>query len=175
MKKNFFLLLLGFALVFFQIWLLPALLPFRLKPGLFLLVVVYIGIYAEFSRGAVHSLFLGWFQDVYAGNSMGLYGLVFLIIYFIVRYVASRINAEAPGTFYYLVLFATLGEAVLVCFFQAFFTEPGALWSVVFQNLLQQVLLNLVFAFLLLRLLQWLKGKTQWVLPVPGRPQHGDI
>ena len=108
MKKTLFMVVLGLFVIFLQTWLFPSLLPFRLKPDLFLIIVVYIGIYAEFHRGAFFSLLYGWFQDVFAGHSMGLYGLVFLIIFFMVRYCASRFNAEARGTFYYLIFFGTL-------------------------------------------------------------------
>ena len=175
MKNALLMLLLGLGVIFLQTWLFPSLFPFRLKPDLFLIIVVYIGIYAGFCRGAVFSLFFGWFQDVFAGNSMGLYGLVFLIIYFMVRFGASRFNVEALGTFYYLVFFGTLAEAFLVCFFQAFFTDAGMLWYVVIQNLFPQVLLNMLFAFLLLRILQLVQWTTDWVVPVPGRSSHGDL
>jgi len=168
-KKNLFMILLGLAVIFLQTWLFPNILPFRLKPDLFLIIVVYIGIYAEFHRGAAFSLLFGWFQDVFAGNAMGLFGLVFLIIYFMVRYGAARFNAEALGTFYYLVFFGTLVEAFLVCFFQTFFTEAGMLWYVVIQGLFPQLLLNMLFAFLFLRVLVLLQWTTDGIVPVPGR------
>ena len=175
MKRFLLMVLLGLGIIFLQTWLFPSLLPFRLKPDLFLIFVVYIGVYAEFHRGAALSLLFGWFQDVFAGNSMGLYGLVFLIIYFLVRYGASRINAEALGTFYYLVFFGTLSEAFLVCFFQTFFTDAGMLWYVVIQNLFPQVLLNMLFAFLLLKILWLLCWLTETTVPVPGRSAKDDF
>lgn len=169
MKRFFLMILLGLTIIFLQTWLFPSLLPFRLKPDLFLILVVYFGIYAEFYRGAAFSLLFGWFQDVFAGNSMGLYGLVFLMIYFIVRYGASRFNAEALGTFYYLVFFSTLTEAFLVCFFQTFFTAAGMLWYIVIQNLLPQLLLNMLSAFLFVRILLLLQWTTELAVPIPGR------
>jgi rod shape-determining protein MreD len=175
MKKFFFMILLGLTIIFLQTWFFPSLLPFRLKPDLFLILVVYIGIYSEFYRGAAFSLLFGWFQDVFAGNSMGLYGLVFLIIYFLVRYGASRFNAEALGTFYYLVFFGTLTGAFLVCFFQSFFTDAGMLWYVVIQNLFPQLFLNMLFAFLLLRILLLLQWTTELAFPVPGRSSKDDF
>lgn len=175
MKKSLLMILLGLAVIFLQTWMFPSLLPFRLKPDLFLIIVVYIGIYAEFHRGAAFSLLFGWFQDVFAGNSMGLFGLIFLIIYFMVRYGASRFNAEALGTFYYLVFFGTLVEAFLVCFFQTFFTEAGMLWYVVIQNLFPQIILNMLFAFLFLRMLLLVQWTTAWIVPVPGRSKRDEL
>ena len=175
MKKSLLMVLLGLAVIFLQTWFFPSFLPFRLKPDLFLILVVYIGVYAGFHRGAVFSLLFGWFQDVFAGNSMGLFGLVFLIIYFMVRYGASRFNAEALGTFYYLVFFGTLAEAFLVCFFQTFFTEAGMLWYVVIQNLFPQIILNMLFAFLILRMLLLVQWTTDWNVPVPGRSGRDEL
>lgn len=175
MKSCFLMILLGLVIILFQTWLFPSFVPFRLKPDLFLILVVYLGIYAGFYRGVLFSLLFGLFQDVFAGNSMGLYGLVFALIFLLVRYAASRFNAEALGTFYYLLVFSTFATAALTCFFQLFFTDSGLLWYVVAQNFIPQVLLNILFAFLLLRLLLLLQRTTERALPIPGRSSHDDF
>ncbi len=149
--------LLGLAGILVETALAPALLPLRLTPELLLVLVIYLGLYRQgFCRGlAAYSL--GLLQDSFAGSCLGLYGLIFLVLYLILRGLAERLNTESPGLLLFMVLCGTLLQTVLLIFLLGFLTDTGPIWRNILRSLPLQALLNMVCAWLLLCILQLLR------------------
>lgn len=142
--------LLGLAGILVETALAPALLPLQLTPELLLILVIYLGLYRQGISGGVAAYTLGLLQDSFAGSCLGLYGLVFLILYLILRGLAERFNTESPALLLFMVLCGTILQAALLIFLLGFLSDAGAVWRNILRSLPLQTLLNLGCAWLLL-------------------------
>lgn len=159
---------LGFVFLLLQTTLLPALLPLHFKPDLLLILVVYLGLNEGPVRGGALAYGLGCLQDVFAAGYPGLYGLAFLGVFLAVRGMVARLNTESSVLLLLLVAIGTLLQSALLLFALGFFADAGALWVIILRGLLPQILLNLLAAFLLIRLATWLQRRFAPHLKVPG-------
>jgi rod shape-determining protein MreD len=159
---------LGFVLLVLQTTLVPVLLPLHFKPDLLLILVVYLGLHEGYVRGGTLAYVLGCLQDVFAAGYPGLFGLAFLGVFLAVRGMAIRLNTESSVLLLLLVAIGTLLQSALLLFALGFFADAGALWVIILKGLLPQVLLNLLAAFLLIRITTWLQRRFAPRLRVPG-------
>lgn len=93
MKRVIFLLLLGFFIIIFQTSLLRYLGPF--KPNLILILVIYVGIFYEYKRGAIISFILGYLVDIFSGNIAGLNTFINLTIFNLIVLMKEKIIFES--------------------------------------------------------------------------------
>jgi rod shape-determining protein MreD len=168
MTRLFAYLSLGFFFLLLQTTLLPALLPLHFKPDLLLILVVYLGLHEGYVRGGALSYVLGCLQDVFAAGYPGLHGLALLGVFLALRGVVARLNAESSVLLLLLVAIGTLLQSALLLFALGFFADAGALWVIILKGLLPQILLNLLAAFLLIRITTWLLRRFAPHLKVPG-------
>jgi rod shape-determining protein MreD len=108
--------LIGIGLLFLQSAVLPGLLPWQFKPDLLLVLIVYLGFQEASFKAGVATYLLGLLQDTFAGTCLGLYGLVFLILFLAVKGASGRLNAESPVLLFFIVLCGTLLEAFILIF-----------------------------------------------------------
>ncbi len=148
---------LGLAGILVETALAPTLLPLRLTPELLLILVIYLGLYRQGFCGGLAAYTLGLLQDSFAGSCLGLYGLIFLLLYLILRGLAERLNTESPALLFFMVLCGTLFQAAMLIFLLGFLTDTGPVWRNILRSLPLQVLLNLICAWLLLSILQLLR------------------
>ncbi len=149
--------LLGLAGILVESALAPALLPLHLKPELLLVLVIYLGLYRQGFSAGLAAYTIGLLQDSFAGSCLGLYGLIFLVLYLILRGLAERLNAESPALLLFMVLCGTLLQAAMLIFLLGFLTDAGPVWRNILRSLPLQSLLNLICAWLLLNILQRLR------------------
>lgn len=149
--------LLGLAGVLVETAVAPFLLHLQLTPELLLILVIYLGLYHQGFSGGLAAYTLGLLQDSFAGSTLGLYGLIFLTLYLILRGLAERLNTESPALLLFMVLCGTLLQAVLLIFLLGFLTDAGAVWRNILRSLPLQTVLNLVCAWLLFNILQLLR------------------
>jgi len=161
-----FYLLFGLVGLLIQTAVFPRIFPFYLKPDLILVLIVYIGISEKYSSGGLFSYCFGLLLDVFAGSSLGMYGVVFLLIFFGVRSTICYFNSENPFLLLFLVFCATLFQASLLVLLGAF-AEAGALWQIVLHHLPGQLLMNVVAAVLLMLFVTWLQKRFSRLV-VPG-------
>jgi rod shape-determining protein MreD len=151
--------LIGIGLLFLQSAVLPGLLPWQFKPDLLLVLIVYLGFQEASFKAGVATYLLGLLQDTFAGTCLGLYGLVFLILFLAVKGASGRLNAESPVLLFFIVLCGTLLEALILIFTLGFFAEAGRSWSIIASGLAWQLLLNLAGAWMLFRAGSWLRQR----------------
>ena len=96
-----------------------------------------------------------------------MHGFVLLAIFLAVRAIVSRVNAESSALLLALVFLGTVLQGALTVFALEFFLVDGQFWPQILWALPFQVLINLVAAFLLLKLALWLQIKF---LPRRGMP-----
>jgi len=162
----YFLLGLGFLAL--QSALLPRFLPFETKPDLLLILVIYLGLHEDYLRGAGLSYVLGCLFDVFAGSSPGLYGTAFLATFLAVRGTASQLNTESSILLLFMVFCGSLFQAGILVFPLGFFADAGSLWSIILRHLPSQVLINLVVAYLLLKVVNRLQKRFFPRSRIPG-------
>jgi len=167
MNRILMYLAMGGVALILQTVLLPALLPAGFKPDLILILVIYLGLHEKIWRGGILTYLLGRGFDVFAGSFPGLYGFVLLGIFLAVRAIVSRVNAESSLLLLGLVLLGTLLQGALTLFALEFFIADGRFWPQVLWTLPLQILLNLLAAFLFLKLALWIQLKF---LPRQGMP-----
>lgn len=145
--------LLGLAGILVQTAVAPLLLPLYLTPELLLILVIYLGLYRQGFYGGLAAYTLGLMQDSFAGSCLGLYALIFLVLYLILRGLAERLNTESPLSLLFMVLCGTLLQAALLIFLLGFLSDAGPAWRTILHSLPIQTLLNLACAWLLLNVL----------------------
>jgi rod shape-determining protein MreD len=142
---------------YFLLGLAGILVEAALAPTLLLILVIYLGLYRQGFCGGLAAYTLGLLQDSFAGSCLGLYGLIFLVLYLILRGLAERLNTESPALLLFMVLCGTLFQAAMLIFLLGFLTDAGPVWRNILRSLPLQVLLNLICAWLLLYTLQLLR------------------
>ena len=155
-RTMIYLALAGIAVVL-QTVLLPVVLQGYYKPDLLLILVIYLGLHEEPLRGGLLVYLIGWCCDGVAGVFPGLNGFVMISIFMVVRGIVARINTESSLLLLLLVAAGTVLQSALVAFALDFFSQTVRIWSQVVWQLPVQLLLNLMAAFVLLRLAVWLQ------------------
>ncbi|AMV72932.1 hypothetical protein JCM30471_35700 [Desulfuromonas carbonis] len=158
--------LLGYLFILLQAGLLPRMIPLGFAPDLLLILIVYLGLNEDYLRGSFLAYLLGCFLDVFAGSSLGLYGMALLAVFLTVRGAVGRFNAENSLLLLFMVGCGTLLEGAVIIGL-GFLADIDQLWVVILPRLSLQMLLNLCFAWLLLKLVTGLQRR---LLPRRGIP-----
>jgi rod shape-determining protein MreD len=175
MKHLFVYLMVGLVFMLLQTTLLPRLLPLSLMPNLLLILVLYLGLSETFGRALLLCLILGLLQDSFSSTSLGLYGVVNLVIFLQVRLLSTRLSAESPSLLLLLVAGGTLVQAVLIGFFLTLFAEAGSVLQILLPALPGQLLANLLAATGLLGILLVLQpqfGSRSGMAGLPHQSRH---
>lgn len=154
MKSIFFYLLLGLVLAVAET-LVPEALP--VKPNLLLLLVLTLGLKEKVVFGGPVSWLLGCLQDSLSGSSLGLYGLVYLILYLNVRSIAGHLNSESPTLLLFVFVSGTLLQGLILIFTLGFLAEHGTYWRQILATMPGQLLINLLAGIVFLQCAAWLR------------------
>ncbi len=149
--RGFFLFL--FTGVFFallQSSVLPLFLPPDWRPNLILILVLYLGLSENLSRALIAGLLLGAIQDSFCGPSLGLYVSVYLVIVLVTRVISEQLNIESPPLLLLLIAGGTLLQNLLVGFYLTVLAESAPVLHILLPALPKQLLINLLFASILL-------------------------
>ena len=152
--KGFFLFL--FTGVFFallQSSVLPLFFPPDWRPNLILILILYLGLSENLPRALIAGLLLGAIQDSFCGSSLGLYVSVYLVIVLVTRVISEQLNIESPPLLLLLIAGGTLLQNLLVGFYLTVLAESAPVFHILLPALPKQLLVNLLFASMLLFLL----------------------
>ena len=89
MRRFFILLLSAYLLAIFQSAVTSELLPNFMKPDLMLILVTYLGVSPSLVAGAVLVLSCGLFYETFSGGPSGLFLLIYLSIFFLIKLMAK--------------------------------------------------------------------------------------
>ena len=162
----FFYFLVGLICLMVQTAIFPRFFPVHLKPDLLLILVVYLGVNEQYGRGGIAAYFLGILLDVYAGTFMGMYGMAFLVILFVVRGTVSFFNSENPFLLLFMVFCGTLLETAMLILLGGL-AKAGDVWLVIARWILPQVLLNVLVAYIIMFMLTRLQRRLPRLV-IPG-------
>ena len=161
-----FYALFGLACLLIQTAVFPRIIPVQFKPDLMLILIVYLGISEKYGSGGLFAFCIGLLYDVFAGSAFGMYGMIFLLVFFSVRSTIDYFNAENPFLLLFLVACGTVLQAGLLILLGAL-AEAGALWQIVLQHFPGQLLANTVAAALLILTITYLQKRFPRLV-VPG-------
>ena len=82
-----------------------------------LALVVFLGLRANTAEGAFTAFAIGYLLDVFTGRPTGLYPFLAVLIFLMVRLLASVVDARARGLYAAMTAGATLAHALLAVFF----------------------------------------------------------
>jgi rod shape-determining protein MreD len=150
----FIYLILGLILAVAET-LMPEALP--VKPNLLLLLVLTLGLREKIVFGGPAAWLLGCLQDSLSGSSLGLFGLVYLILYLSLRSIAGHLNSESPMLLLFLVFSGTLLQGLILIFTMGFLSEHGTYWRQILLGMPGQLLINLLAGWLFLHFSKWLR------------------
>ncbi len=142
--------LLGLFFMLLQTTVIPWAVPAMFKPDLLLILVIYIGLSESLVRGAALTYLLGTLHDVFAGAYLGLYGLVFLVLFLAARGAMRWFDTENSPLLLALVFFGTIFKGLLVIFVLGIFADAGQVWPLILKNIPTQVFASLAAAVLIL-------------------------
>jgi rod shape-determining protein MreD len=128
-----------------------------LKPNLLLLLVLTLGLREKVIFGGPLAWLLGCLQDGLSGASLGLYGLVYLILYLMVRSIAGHLNSESPVLLLFLVFSSTLLQGLILIFTLGFLAEHGTYWRKILTAMPGQLLATLIAGLIFLQCSDWLR------------------
>ncbi len=152
MNRTLFYLVLAGVAVILQTLLLPLVMPGHYKPDLILILVVYLGLHEDPWRGGLLVYLMGCCFDGVAGTFPGLSGFFLLGLFLAVRGIVTRVNTESSPLLLLLVFAGTVLQVFLIAFALDFFSRTAGLWPQILRQLPLQLLLNILAAFVLLRL-----------------------
>lgn len=162
-----YLSLAGIAVVL-QTVLMPLVFHGYYKPDLILILVIYLGLHEESWRCGLLVYLLGWCFDGLSGVFPGLSGFVLLGIFLAVRGIVTRVNTESSPLLLLLVAVGSIQQSILVAFALDFFSQTVRVWPQMIWQLPVQLLLNLMAAFVLLRVTVWLQRTFMPRSNLPG-------
>ncbi len=87
-----FFFLLGTFLLIVQTSVFPALPKWLGKPDLLFILLIFLALRMPVFQGGVLTLLFGLEMDIFSGVFLGLYPLVYLILFFIVRWVSKILS-----------------------------------------------------------------------------------
>lgn len=141
---------LGLVFMLLQTTIIPWVVPPFFKPDMLLILVIYISLSESLLRGALLTYFLGTLHDVFAGAYLGLYGLVFLILFVTARAAMRWFDTENAPLLLALVFFGTILKGLLVLFALGLFADAGNVWPLIMKTIPTQAFASLIAAMMLL-------------------------
>lgn len=130
-----------------------------------LALVVFLGLRANTVEGAFTSFAVGYLLDVFTGRPTGLYPFLGVLVFLLVRLLASFVDARARVLYAAMSGAATFGHALLAVLFSWLTSLSGGTVATL-SGVPLQIALSCVTAFLLWPLLMKLD-------PGQERPQRG--
>jgi hypothetical protein len=102
------LLLLSYLLTLLQSTWISEIVPLFMKPDLILVFVVYVGTLPYLFSGAAVAVFCGLLYELFSGAPGGLFVLIYLVLFFLLRFLAKVVLIGESLSFRLLLIFAAL-------------------------------------------------------------------
>lgn len=143
MKKKVFYFLTAVLLLFIQT---HPFLPFGkggIRPDLFFVLSVYVGISCQIINGSLVCFFLGYFLEVYSGASSGLYSTIYLSTFIAIRVLLKYFSFDTVTKIMALLCACfTVKFFIMLIYFCIIYDHSFALFRKIF-------FLELVYTFIL--------------------------
>jgi len=140
MRRILLPLLLGVIFLTLQTTLLASLPIQRIRPDIILILTLYLGLFYSPISGGILALFMGFFMDLFSGNSFGLYTLSRPLIFYVAQFFKGRFYLENfSSQFLFVFIFGLVEGLVLLILLSVLNPRPlGHLYPLFFTLLLPQ-------------------------------------
>ena len=165
MKKKIFCLLTAFLLLFIQT---HPYLPFGrggIRPDLFFVLAVYVGVSSNILTGSFICFFLGYGIEIFSGTNTGLYSTIYLSVFLVIKILLKYFSFDGLIKLIFLLFVCFLIKFVIVFFSFYFIYEYD--YSVFKKIFLLETFYTLIlspFVFMLLIKTEGYKKDTPYFL-----------
>lgn len=143
MKRLGLYLTIAISLILIQTSVLPLFIGIKLRPDLILLFVLYLGLNETPLAGAFYAWLLGCLLDVFCGMTLGLNGMIMLLI-FCGTYMGGRqLNLENDLVMLLATIIGTISNSLLLILTLLFFSEQNKSSLLILNGLPAQLVINL--------------------------------
>lgn len=148
MKKNLFLVVSLFFVIIFDI-LFFKLLPFYMRPNLFLGYIVFLALFFSHIDTIIWSFLGGVFLDFMYLRVFGINSIVFLITGYLIGWLNKRVDETRKGVQIIVLFLASLLYYLLYIFFSVILNLPTKIFPSIFSG----VISTIIFSYLQLQIL----------------------
>lgn len=162
MKRLALYLIGGIFLVLVQTSILPLFFGLTLRPDLILLLVLFIGLNETPISGAFYSWLLGCILDVFCGTTLGLNGMIMLLI-FCGTYMGGRqLNLKNDLVMLVATVLGTISNSLLLILTLLCFSEQRQSSFLILNGLPAQLFINLITVLSVTILLSVIRTRSQY-------------
>ena len=134
-----------------------------IKINFLLIIVVFCGLHRKLLEGVVIASILGYFMDLFSPGHLGLYSLLFVILFLMIKNISSKIYFKAEFMNVFWTFTATITSNFFILIMYATTENFENFYASFLKMLLPEALLNAFaapFVFKILKLLDLLTDKT---------------
>jgi len=153
------IILLIILAVVLQSIVLPAYLAEAFRPGILLVIVVYLGFRAGMRVGIPSSFGLGLVQDTLSGIYFGLNGFSYLLVFLLFHEASERLYTGSRLLMMLGAFMATVITALVHLGLLLVFSASAGVYTSIFGALIPQALTNAVVSGLLFRVIPLAAGE----------------
>ena len=125
MKRILFFLILGILTLTFQTTLLGFVPIQRIRPDFMLIFTLYLGFSSPPIPGAILAFLMGYFVDLFSGNTLGLYTLSRPLLFYGAYLFKTKFYVEGyPSQFIFVFLSASLEGCLVLLLFTLLTPDP---------------------------------------------------
>lgn len=153
MREGLLISLISMVALVLQTTVLPNLAIGRATPDLLLIICVYIGLRHHSVGGALGAFFLGYLQDAFSGQVVGLNAFGMCLVYAIVYLTSRRLWVDNALSTIVLVLLASAIKTAAILVLVAVFLSVDGWITITLQYLPLQALFAALFSIPMFALL----------------------
>lgn len=161
MKKLVFYLAIGIFFILIQTAILPKFIGTTVRPDLILLLVLYIGLNDPPISGALYSWILGCILDVFCGTTLGLNGMIMLLIFCGTCIGGRHLNLDNDLVMLVATTLGTISNSLLLVLTLLCFSEQSQSSLLILNGLPTQLLINLITVLSISTLLATMRGTSK--------------
>lgn len=147
----------GMFFIVLQSTLFPSLMKTLPHPDLLLLLVLYLGLHDKTLRGAGTAWVLGCLLDVFSGMTLGLYGMIMLLVFCSTCVSGRQLNYDSDMVMFATTFIGTLTHSLLLITMLICFADADQSWRLILQNIPAQLFTNLLTMLCMLPLIRLLR------------------
>jgi rod shape-determining protein MreD len=124
----FVFLFLGILTVCLQSTVLNIFPQFPVKPDLVILIIAYLGVFHEPTKGIIVAFILGFFLDTLSGSPTGLFSFLRIITFLFVWMASSNLYLKNALSQIFLIILLSIIDGVLFILFMYILSASYNIW-----------------------------------------------
>ena len=151
---NFSLIIIAFFIYFLQENFFDWFTIAGVMPNLFIIYILFIGLFSGRNKGTVYGLAVGLMLDIIIGNRMGIYTITLGGVGFIAGVFAKNFSKDSRMTIMLMVAGVTFVYEIIVYLLNYFILDSNLELWVFFRILIIEVIYNIILTIIIYPLLK---------------------